>query len=256
MRDAGSASPPKPAVPEALIMAQALVVEVWSDLICPWCWIGKRRLERALAAFAQREHVTVVHRAYRLMPGLTPRPAREIFAQRLRSAQQIAATLAHVENEAAGEGLQYHLAETFVGDTLDLHRLVKFATPEGLQNKAIERFYRANFSERAPLFDREIQLQLMTEVGLERGACAQVLDGSAYAAVVDEDQRTVQAHGGSGVPFFLIDGRLAVSGAQQPIELLAALQRAWHSREREVMATSTAGGCGSDGCVPPQAPAN
>ncbi|MCL2896914.1 DsbA family oxidoreductase [Brenneria tiliae] len=229
-------------------MTQTITVEIWSDIICPWCWIGKRRFERALADFPQRDRVKVVQRAFRLMPGLAPQRAQEVLVQRLGSAERVAATLAHVENEAAGENLEYHLAASFVGDTRDIHRLVKFAAEKGLQEQAVERLYRAGFTENAALFERQTQLQLMADIGLDREACAAVLDGTAYAAAVDEDQRAVQARGGGGVPFFLIDGRQAISGAQPAPTFLAALEQAWQVQLSHSEQGSTGAVCGPDGC--------
>ncbi|MDX5627178.1 MULTISPECIES: DsbA family oxidoreductase [unclassified Brenneria] len=229
-------------------MAQTISVEIWSDLICPWCWIGKRRFERALADFPQRERVKVVQRAFRLMPGLAPQRAQNVLIQRLGSAERVAAMLAHVENEAAGENLEYRLAASFVGDTRDIHRLVKFAAEKGLQDQAVERFYRAGFTENAALFERQTQLRLMADIGLDRDACAAVLDADAYASAVDEDLRAAQARGGGGVPFFLIDGQQAISGAQSAPTFLAALEQAWQVQPSQREQGSTGAVCGPDGC--------
>ncbi|MGE7964034.1 DsbA family oxidoreductase [Pseudomonas sp. NPDC089918] len=245
----GSVIYPQPHHQETRIMTQALTVEIWSDLICPWCWIGKRRFERALAELPQRDYVEIVHRSFRLMPGASPRVAREVLLQRLSSAQQVTAMLDHVEGEAAKEGLTYHLVDTLTGDTLDAHRLVKHATTQGLQEQAVERFYRANFSERASLFDRTSLLRLAAEIGLEPDTCAAVLNGNTYTAEVDEDLRVARALGDNGVPFFRIAGRQTLSGAQPSSAFLTALQQAWDARPQEVASMATGEVCGSDGCI-------
>lgn len=231
-------------------MTQKFTVEIWSDLICPWCWIGKRRFERALAGFANRGHVNVVHRAFRLTPGLNPQLATDLMVQRLGSHGKVAAMHAHVEAEAAKEGLEYHLASSYAGDTLNLHRLVKFATEKGLQEQAIERFYRANFTEQMTVFEPEIQLRLMEEIGLDRSDCAAVLDGDDFTAPVIEDQRAIEAYGQSGVPFFLFAGHQALSGAQSASGFLEALERTWAMQGVEPVEASNAA-CSFDGCNVP-----
>lgn len=229
-------------------MSRELTVEVWSDVICPWCWIGKRRLEHALAGFANRDQVRIVYRAFRLTPGLEPQHSANLLTQRLGSPERAAAAMAQVAGEAAKEGLEYHLAEAWVGDTLHLHRLLKFAAEKGQGEQAIERFYRAGFTQRQPLFERATQLRLMADIGLEPEAVEAVLDSDIHAAAVAEDQRTRQTLGGSGVPFFLIDGSYAISGAQPREAFLRALHQAWDERP----AVMTQGAvCGPDGCAAP-----
>ncbi len=229
-------------------MSQALTVEIWSDLICPWCWIGKRRFEQALAAFAQRDQVKIVHRAFRLMPGVVPQPARNVLLQKLGTQQRMAAALAHVEAEAAKEGLTYHLADAWAGDTLDLHRLVKYAASQARAGDVVERLYRAVFTETDNVFDHQTQLRLLTEIGLPRADVEAVLAGDTYGAEVAEDQRALQARGGNGVPFFVIAGSHAISGGQ-PAEVFArALQQAWDALPIEVDEGLI---CGPDGCAVP-----
>lgn len=230
-------------------MSKSLTVEIWSDLICPMCWMGKRRFERALAAFPHGDRVHVVHRAFRLQPGaLPPQPVEQMMARRFGSAADVSTMLKGVEQAAAGEGLTYHLSGTLVGDTLDAHRLMQLAAAKGVQAQAIERFYRAYFTEGLSLFDRETQLRLAKEAGLDRAAAAAVLDGDAYLAEVEADQRRAQALGANGVPFFLIGGRLAVTGAQPSETFLAALTKAWDATPAPVPQAEAAEICGPDGC--------
>lgn len=233
-------------------MNDTLTLEIWSDVICPWCWIGKRRLESALAAFPHRDQVRIVHRAYRLMPGAPVQPSRAVLAQKLGSPQQMAAMLAHVEAEAAKEGLEYHLADGWVGDTLALHRLIKYAANCDLGEVTIERFYRAGFTEQLPIFERATQLRLASEIGLDPDDVEAVLDGQVYLAEVEADQRALQATGGNGVPFFLIGGKYTISGAQPQEVFIRALQQAWNARPVAV-AAADGNVCGPDGCVIPGA---
>jgi len=233
-------------------MTKTITVEIWSDFICPWCWIGKRRFERALADFPHRDQVEVIHRAFRLMPGQSPRPVDDVLGQRVGAAQA-AAIRAQTESEAATEGLTYHLAGTLAGDTLDGHRLMKLATAHGLQERAIERLYRAYFSEQESLFDRDTLLRLGTEIGLDRDACAAVLENTDHMATVEDDQRRVQSHGGSGVPFFLIERQLAVSGAQAAVVFRSALEQAWNSHQADTQEATAGVSCGPEDCsFPPE----
>lgn len=225
-------------------MSQQLMIEIWSDLICPWCWIGKRRLEKALADFPQRDQVQLVHRAFRLMPGVAPQKVKTLLAQRYGSAEQVEAMMSHIEGEGAREGLEYHLAEGFGGDTLNLHQLVKHAASQGLQDQAIERFYRASFTECLPVFEPSVQLTLMAEIGLDRDVCLNILQQQNYAAAVAEDHQLLQQYHSSGVPFFVINGRQTLSGAQPAEVFAAALNQALPDSVTSQL-------CGPDGCALP-----
>jgi predicted DsbA family dithiol-disulfide isomerase len=234
-------------------MNRTMAVEIWSDLICPWCWIGKRRFERALADFAHRDRVRLVHRAFRLTPGLSPEPLEGFMQRRLGSSAQFEAMLAEIERAAAAEGLRYDPAGAKMGDTLDAHRLVLFAAPQGLQPQTVERFQRAYFSEHASLFDRETLIGLAVEAGLERDGARSVLDGAAHTQEALVDQVRAQSLGAGGVPYFLVDGRIAASGAQPPRHFLSALTQAWDlaARAPEPEPEDDASACGPDVCVTP-----
>ncbi|AXI83325.1 DsbA family oxidoreductase [Xylella taiwanensis] len=193
-------------------------IEIWSDVICPWCWIGKRRLERALGHSPIFPQIRLRHRAFRLMPGLVPLPVIEVLQQRYGgSAAQILAMQARIEEIAAAEGLIYRLADTQGGDTLQAHRLLYLAHMQGLQDVLLERLCRAYFSQGEPVFDVETLVPLAIEVGLEREVVVALFAGQDFIAEIEDDQRRLQRYGASGVPFFLIGGHIAVNGAQ-PIE--------------------------------------
>lgn len=131
-----------------------LTVEIWSDLICPWCWIGKRRFDEALARFAHADRVDVALRAYRLMPGQPVEPVEAMLAGKYRmSPAQVDQMLRQVTDAAASVGLHYDLPGTLVGDTLDGHRLVKLAEATGRAHTLTERLYRAYFCEHGSLFE-------------------------------------------------------------------------------------------------------
>ena len=204
-------------------------VDIWSDLVCPWCYIGKRRFETALAAFAHSDDVRVVHRAFQLDPTM---PKGQLFRHRdvLRrkygmNESQVAEAQARLEGLAAEEGLEYHLAESRTGNTLDAHRLVHLAGEQGHQDAVIERFFRAHFTEGRSLFDVDSLASLADEAGLKDAR--EVLESNRYAENVTADHQAASALGASGVPFFVIDDRYGVSGAQPADVLSAALARAW-----------------------------
>lgn len=193
-------------------------IQIWSDLICPWCWIGKRRLERALRNSSLFADIKVRHRAFRLMPELIPLPVIDVLQQRYGgSAEQIVAIQQRIEKIAAEESLIYRLVGTQGADTLQAHRLLYLAHRQGLQEVLLERFYSAYFSEGTPIFDTDTLAPLVLDVGLERTAVAALFAGQDFIAEIEDDQRRLQRYGANGVPFFLMDGRIAVNGAQ-PIE--------------------------------------
>ncbi|WP_179401997.1 DsbA family oxidoreductase [Burkholderia guangdongensis] len=233
-----------------------LSVEIWSDLICPWCWIGKRRFDAALAAFPHADHVDVVLRAYRLMPGHAPEPVETMLAAKYGLAPaQVDRMLAQVTDAAASVGLRYDLPGTFAGDTLDAHRLVKLAETTGRAHALTERLYRAYFCEHGSLFDHAALLDYAVEVGLERAAAESLLGSDAFRDEVDADGERAARLGGRGVPLFVFGGRYAVSGAQPADAFAQALDHAWRDRAHAPSpGGAEAGACGPDGCaLPPHA---
>jgi predicted DsbA family dithiol-disulfide isomerase len=194
-------------------------IDVWSDLVCPWCYIGKRRLERALEDFSAGEKVEIVHRAFQLNPtapiGTTARRRDYLMAKYHWSAAQAEKIDSDMERRAAADGLEYHLsAEGLTGNTFDAHRLVHLARERGRQDAAVERFFRAYFTEQQSLFDHASLRTLAIDVGLEPNDVQRVLETDEYSDAVAADNDEARALGVTGVPFFVFDRRLGVSGAQ------------------------------------------
>ncbi len=205
-------------------------VEIWSDVVCPWCYIGKRHLESALASFASPDPVRVVWRSYELDPN-GPARRTESMAEVLQqkygmSAGEAEAANARLTGLAAEVGLDYRLDEVAMGNTFDAHRLVHLAGTAGLADAMKERLMAAYFTEGIPIGDRSHLADLAVEVGLERTAVVELLAGSRFADEVRADERRAAELGVTGVPFFVIAGRYAVSGAQPPELLLDVLERA------------------------------
>ena len=202
-------------------------VDIWSDIVCPWCYIGKRRFETALAAVPDGGTVQVVHRAFQLDPTM---PKGQLFNHRevlMRkygmSAAQVAAAQERLEAIAAEEGLEYHLADTRTGNTLDAHRLVRHAADQGIQDAVIERLFRAHFTEGRSLFDDDSLASLAEEAGLKDAK--EVLASARYVDAIPADHQQANALGASGVPFFVFGGRYSVSGAQGADVFVQALSR-------------------------------
>jgi predicted DsbA family dithiol-disulfide isomerase len=209
----------------------AMRIDVWSDLVCPWCYIGKRRLERALADFAEKDQVELIHRSFQLNPsapmGTTSRRRDYLMAKYGWSAAQAEKIDADMERRAAADGLEYHLsAEGLTGNTFDAHRLVHLANVQGRQDAAVERFFRAYFTEQRSLFDHASLATLAIDVGLDPDDVQRVLDGNEYSDAVATDTDEARALGVTGVPFFVFDRRLGVSGAQAVEVFAEALTRA------------------------------
>ncbi|HXM59059.1 MAG TPA: DsbA family oxidoreductase [Candidatus Dormibacteraeota bacterium] len=210
-------------------------VEIWSDVVCPWCYIGKRRFERALAAFTHRDEVDVVWRSFELDPD-APRQSDEEPAERLArkygtTVEQARAAQDRVTGVAAQEGLTYRLDAARAANTFDAHRLLHLAAERGVQAAVEEALMAAHFVESRPLGDAETLVSVVAAAGLDEAAARDVLAGDAYAEAVAADEREAAELGITGVPFFVLDRRYGVSGAQ-PAELLQrALEQAWGDSE-------------------------
>lgn len=217
-------------------------IHIWSDIVCPWCYLGKRRFENALALFEHRQDVRVTHRSFQLDPS-RPRHQttnrREMLKAKYQlSEQQVRDMDTRMEHLADIEGLEYHLTDAgLTGNTLDAHQLLQMGKERGIQDAVIERLYRAYFTEQRSVFDRDSLVTLAGEAGLDRGEARDVLEQDRYADAVAADVREARSLGVSGVPFFVLGGRYGVSGAQAADVFTEALTKAWEDEAR----TSSAG---------------
>jgi len=205
-------------------------VDIWSDLVCPWCYVGKRRFEKALDRFDLLADVHVVHRSFQLNPA-APRDRtserREMLMQKYRlSPAQVDEMDARMTQVAAAEGLEFHLEGTVTGNTFDAHQLVHLGHERGIQDAVVERLFRAYFTEQRSLFAAEPLLELAVDAGLDRDEAADVLRSDRYAEAVAADVETARGLGATGVPLFVVDERYGISGAQAPEVFLDVLQRA------------------------------
>ena len=205
-------------------------VEIWSDVVCPWCYIGKRRFEKALARFDHSDEIEVVWRSFQLHPEHpkgTREPLEESLAAKIGgSVEQVRAMNARVKALAAAEGLEYDFEKYSLVNTFDAHRLTHLAKAHGLGAQLHERFLRAQLTEGEVLDDADTLVRLCGEVGVPEDEARRVLEGDDYGADVDKDIRELLALGGNGVPFFVIDRQYGVAGAQPTEVFLRALETA------------------------------
>lgn len=236
-------------------VAPAVKVEIWSDVVCPWCYVGKRRFEQALAGFPHRDEVEVVWRSFELDPSAPSERTGDYgghlagkYGVPLAQAQQMLDTMTAT---AAQEGLDFSFATARPGSTFDAHRLLHLAAERGVQGAVKERLMRATFTEGEPIGDHDALVRLVAEAGLDADEARAVLASDRYAAEVRGDEQQARAYGISAVPFFVVDGRYGVSGAQPAEALGQVLAQAWAERSplQVVTAGSAGPGCDGDGCA-------
>jgi predicted DsbA family dithiol-disulfide isomerase len=232
---------------------QKLRVDIWSDIACPWCYVGKRRLEAALARTPRRDEVEVVWRAFELDPS-APRvrtgdgPYSERLAKKYgTSVSQADAMIQRMVGVGAEDGIEFRFDKIQPGNTFDAHRVIHFAAGEGAQDAVKERFLRGYLSEGEAIGEPAVLVRLAADAGLDADEVAAVLATDAHARDVRQDEAEAREIGIQGVPFFVLGGRYAVSGAQPADAMLAALDRTFADRKPlEELAEGAA--CGPEGC--------
>jgi predicted DsbA family dithiol-disulfide isomerase len=229
-------------------------IEIWSDVVCPWCYIGKRRLETALARFPHRDEVEIVWRSYQLDPAAPTEPtetASEMLARKYRmTPAQAAEAQGRVSALAAEEGMRWRHEDSPHANTLDAHRLLHLAAEEGRQGELKEALLDAYFGQARNVADHAVLREVATGVGLDAARVDEVLAGREFEAEVEADVDQAAAYGASGVPFYVVDRKYGVSGAQ-PVEVFSqVLEKAW-SDAHPVLETVGGGedACGPDGCA-------
>lgn len=224
-------------------------VQIWSDVVCPWCYIGKRRFEAALAQFDG--DVDVEWKSFELDPGAPKsfdKPLDELLASKYRTSPEGARRMIlQMTERAREEGLDFDLLESQGGNTLDAHRLIHFAAERGKGGAMKERLLSAYMTEREPICDRQTLVALAEDVGLDGEAVAATLATEEYTQAVRRDEQEARQIGVRGVPFFLVGGRYGVSGAQTADVLLDVLERARKELEPEQRASGVV--CDEDGCA-------
>jgi predicted DsbA family dithiol-disulfide isomerase len=232
-------------------MAQ-LRIDVWSDIACPWCYVGKRRLERALQEFPH--DVDVVWHSFELDPAAPKaRDTSVSHAERIAkkygmSVEQARKNSDRLCDTARGEGLAFDFEHIRSGNTFDAHRLVHLGRARGVQGAVKERLLKAYLEEGALMSDHATLVRLGVEAGLDESEATDMLASDQFAEEVRADELQARELGINGVPCFVLDERFAVSGAQSPQILLSALHQAWSEREALPETFSEGAVCGPDGC--------
>jgi predicted DsbA family dithiol-disulfide isomerase len=213
-------------------------VEIWSDLVCPFCYIGKRNWEAALERFEHRESVDVRWRSFQLDP-VAPRVAdvdlHDYLGAKYGGGREAGKAMNdRVARAAAAVGLRFELDTARRGNTLDAHRVVHLAREHEVEEAALERLFAAYFTESEAIADPETLARLAVDVGLDAGEVRSMLAGDSHADAVRAEMRDGMQLGLGAVPCFVFERRFGVSGAQPPDVLLGALQRAWAERSEAV----------------------
>jgi predicted DsbA family dithiol-disulfide isomerase len=227
-------------------------VEIWSDIACPWCYVGKRRFEAALARFEHRDDVQVTWRSFELDPGApavtAPGEAVEHLARKYGVSLGRAREMeAHMTQVAAEDGLEYHFERLRLTNTFDAHRLAHLAAGHGLQDAMEERLFRAYLTDGELLSDHATLRRLTVEAGLPEDEAADALASGRFADEVRDDERTAAALGIRAVPFFVVDRALGAPGAQAPEVLLQLLEEG-RRRAQPIAVMADGATCGPDGC--------
>lgn len=231
-------------------------IEIWSDVACPWCYIGKRRFETALAAFPHRESVEVQWRSYQLDPTLPEHyegtELEYLSTRKGMAPEQVAGMFEHVTAQAKGEGLNYRFDEVVVANSFTAHRLIHLAAAHGAQDAAKERLLSDHFEHGKDIGSREYLTSLGHDLGLDGAELDELFTTDKYAAAVRQDFEEGRALGINGVPFFVIDRKFGLSGAQPVETFTSALEQGWQeSRPLAMVNAGNAGeeACGPDGCA-------
>jgi predicted DsbA family dithiol-disulfide isomerase len=226
-------------------------VEIWSDIACPWCYVGKRRFEAALAGFEHHDDVGVTWRSFELDPS-APReregePAARLAEKYGMTLEQAQASQRQLTEVAAGEGLDFRFDIARSGLTFDGHRIIHLAAEHDLQGEMKERLLRAYFTEGELVGDHDTLVRLATEVGLPEDEARATVSSDRFADAVRDDELTAQRLGISAVPTFVVDRALGASGAHPPEQLLELLRQGWANRA-PVSVVTGGEACGPDGC--------
>lgn len=218
-------------------MENKMKIEIWSDIICPYCYIGKRKFETALSQFPNKDNVHVEWKSFQLAPDLKTQPDKNAFQymgeQRGISVEQTQGMTSRVTQLAKQAGLEYNFDKTIAANTFNAHRFAHFAKQDGKQDEAEEVLFRSFFIDGKNIDDYQTLIQLGAETGLDTATLKTALENDSYAGDVRADISEAQQLGVSGVPFFVFNRKLAVSGAQESTTFLETLEKAYAAWRKE-----------------------
>lgn len=230
-----------------------MLIEIWSDVVCPWCYIGKRRLEEALAAFPHRDEVEVVYRSFELDP-TAPVAATETTVEALarKWGTDVAGAreaMARGDAVAAEVGLHFRHHDAPRARTIDAHRVLHLALDAGLQAELKEALLAAYFLRGESMGDHDVLRKAAADAGLDPARVEEVLASDEYADAVRADIEQARAFGANGVPFYVVDRKYGISGAQATEVFAGVLARAWDESHPQLDLVGGADACGPDGCA-------
>lgn len=226
-------------------------VEIWSDIVCPFCYIGKRKFEKALEGFSGKDDVSIEWKSFQLDPALDNSAGLSIhdyLAQRKGVSPADGKRMNDQMSAMAREvGLEYNFDKAILNNTLDAHRLLHFAKRHGLQSELKERLFRAYYTEGKDTADTDTLVQLAADAGLDAQEARRALDEGLYADEVRKDQQTAYSLGVQGVPFFVFNDKYGVSGAQAPETFAQVLQKVWDEEKPALVMEKGEDFCDIDG---------
>ncbi|MGP4059095.1 DsbA family oxidoreductase [Halobacillus sp. H74] len=233
-------------------------IEVWSDFVCPFCYIGKRRLEEALGQFPGK-NVEVVYKSFELDPQAERNTGRnmheKLAAKYGRSLDEAREMTRNMTEQAKMSGLDFHFDSMIPTNTFNAHRVAQFANEQGLGKEVTERFFKAVLTDSKDLGDTETIADLAAEAGLDRQEVISVLNGTDYTEDVRAEEAEAQQIGVQGVPFFVINRKYAISGAQPTEMFVQGMEKAFAEEEKQPAFEDLSGNegatCTDDGCEPP-----
>lgn len=230
-------------------------IEIWSDVICPFCYIGKRNLETALADFPDKDKIEIEWKSFQLDPQMSDKPLESyvdyLVKNKGMSKEQVETMLENVTNSAKQVGLDYNLNQSKLVNTAKAHQLIQFAKTKGLGDEIEEKLFSAFFTEGKNIADTDTLIELGNSIGLEKQAIESALNDEQYKNLMDKDIQEARAIGVTGVPFFVFNRRYAVSGAQPPQAFLETLKKSfgeWRAENPKInLEISQGESCGIDG---------
>ena len=226
---------------------KTLVVDIWSDFVCPWCWIAKRRFDKALAAFEHKDAVQVNLRAYRIGSNYPAEPIKTVLLKKFRDPLAAEGMMYSVKSHGAAEGLDYQFDTMLFGDTMDAHMLVKAVDDEALQKHLVEVLYEQSVSHGKSLFDRESLALIAAQAGVPADVVQRAWSTPQLRQQVQDDEYKASSIA-SGVPLFSFGNGTHISGAQSPEVFKQALEKLYAQAQVD-LAASSGQVCGLDGCT-------
>ncbi|MES1216150.1 MAG: DsbA family oxidoreductase [Bacteroidota bacterium] len=206
-------------------------VDIWSDIRCPFCFMGKRKFEKALSRFQHKDKVEVEWHSFELDPGIKTKKGTSLYdylAEIKRISREDSQQLHdQIVERGKEDDISYHFDTAVVANSFDAHRLIQMAKLNGLGDQAEERLFKAYFEEAKDISDHLTLIILGDEIGLDAKLVKQMLDSDAFVKEVRNDEKQAKEYGIKGVPFFVINDRYGISGAQSTDVFLQTLEKAW-----------------------------